>query len=78
MYKHKNSNMERVKRWFDFIKKDIVDNRIDYKNFLLVMIIFNFILISIVELIIIHPPDFLKKSKYDHKKIEKRVEKRNR
>lgn len=77
MYKHKNSNMERIKKIFDFIKKDIINHRIEYKNFLFVMLIFNFILIGIAELTIMHPPQFIKEYKYNHKKSERKIEKRD-
>lgn len=73
MYKHKNSNMEKIKKFFDLVKRDIINHKIEYRNFLFVMLIFNFILIGIVELTIIHPPEFIKQYKYNHKKTERKV-----
>jgi hypothetical protein len=39
------------------------------------MFIFNFLVIGIAELTIIHPLDIFKKHKYEHKKNERKVEK---
>jgi large-conductance mechanosensitive channel len=77
MYKHKNSTMERIKYHFDFVKRDIIEHKVEYKNFLFIMLVFNFVLIGIAEFTIIHPPEFMKKSKYDHKKSERRIEKKD-
>ena len=77
MYKHKNSTMERIKRIFDFVKKDIIEHQIEYKNFLYVMLVFNFILIGIAEFTIMHPPEFIKQYKYNHKKSERKIEKKD-
>ena len=77
MYKHKNSSMERIKYYFDFVKRDIIENKVEYKNFLFVMLLFNFFLVGIAELTIMHPPEFIKQYKYNHKKSERRIEKRD-
>jgi hypothetical protein len=59
----------------DKIKSNIKKNKDDYKGFLISMLIFNFIIIGIAELTIIHPPEIFKKHKYENRKKEKKIEK---
>lgn len=76
MYKHKNSNMIIIKNIIDRIKININENKKDYKIFLISLLIFNTLIIGIAELTIIHPIDFFKKNKYDNKKTERKIEKK--
>jgi hypothetical protein len=59
----------------DKIKLDIKKNKKEYKLFLISMLIFNFVIIGIAELTIIHPLEIFKKHKYENKKKEKNIEK---
>jgi membrane protein YdbS with pleckstrin-like domain len=57
------------------LKDMYIENKDEYRGFLISMFIFNFLVIGIVELTIIHPLDIFKKHKYEYKKNERKVEK---
>lgn len=57
------------------LKELFIENKDEYKGFLISMLIFNFLIIGFAELTIIHPLDIFKKTKYDYKKNERKIEK---
>lgn len=59
----------------DRFRELIIKNKDEYKGFLISMLIFNFLIIGIAELTIIHPLDVFKKTKYEYKKNERKIEK---
>jgi hypoxanthine-guanine phosphoribosyltransferase len=68
--------MEQIKNIINKITINIKEHKQDYKFFLISLLIFNVIIIGIAELTIIHPIDFFKKNKYEHKKTERKIEKK--
>ena len=57
------------------IKKSLQEQKNEFKSFFIYLLIFNFTIITIFELTIIHPLEIFKKQKYQEKKIEKHEEK---
>jgi hypothetical protein len=59
----------------DKLKEIYIKNKDEYRGFFISLLIFNFLIIGVAELTIIHPLDIFKKTKYEHKKNERKLEK---